>query len=141
MLDKYTIEALSETLPLRQMVRPFKKQGATRWDLRNGGPTPADQMKRPWVVEVNGVPLGDGRQRVFRYASEKAAAEAGQKYVKAITEATIGYYWEIVHVATSQVVNSGFTAGFGKDVPGVREHKPGLEMRTIAAYRTPFLEI
>ena len=140
MLSKYTLEALSETLPVRQEVRAFKKNGASDAN-RFSGPTPADQMKRPWVAEINGQTLDDTRQREFRYASEKAAVSAAQKYIKAIAEETIGYYWEVVHVATKQVVNSGFTAGFGKDLPGIRPHKPGLEMRTIATYRTPLLEI
>lgn len=142
MLSKYTIEALAKTLPLRQEVRAYKKKGATRYDLRNGGQEPADQMSRPWVVEVNGVPLDDPRRRDIRYASENAAITAAHKYVKSIIDETIGYYWQMVHQKTNEVVNSGFIFGFGNDVPGSRSgKKPGFEMRTIAVYRTPLVEI
>lgn len=141
LLSKYTIEALSKTLPLRQEVRAYKKKDAA--DASQViGPTPEEQVKRPWVAEVNGQTLDDPRQSVYRYESEMAAVTAAQKYVKSIIDETIGYYWQVVHLKTNEVVNSGFTAGFGNDVPGSHPGKtPGFEMRTIAVYRTPLVEI
>ena len=73
---------------------------------------------------------------------QSAAEIAGKKYVAALMAATVGYYWEIVHVKTGDVVNRGFSSGFGSDCVGVAPDKlPGFEIRTIAAYRAPFIEI
>jgi len=142
MLSKYTIEALAESLPDQQKVRAFKKKGAGS-PSRFLGQTPVDQMKRPWVVEVNGICLDDERQREFRFASEEAALLAGQKYIKALMDSTFGYYWEKVHAESGTVVNSGFTVGFGCDRAGTRpdEKLKGYEMRTMAVYRAPTLGV
>lgn len=139
MLHAAVIEQLAETLPLEVTVNAVQRSGA-------GAPArfvaaPASSMKKPWVVVVNDVALMDSRCQDLRYASESAAVAAGQRYVKAIVDATLGYYRETVEVTTGVVLDHHFSKGFGSDRVGTRAcDTPGHVYRVIAVYKTPSLE-
>lgn len=89
MLSVDTIDFLAKTLPLREEVRAFKRQGEP--DLKRfKGPTPADQMRRPWVVEANGRILDDVRGTPRRFGSEQAALSAARQLIQQIWTERLG---------------------------------------------------